>query len=239
MILYGIVFTLLATGLVWCLAPRLASNEHRGAFTQTVFRSNMGIFGLALSLNAYGEAVLAQAGVYLAVLTVLYNMLSVILLSRGLSQQAMKVMVTNPLIIGCVAGLVFAGMEWSLPVVLTTSLRYLADMALPMALLCIGGSLTWRGLLNLPRAVATATFWRLIVLPLLSVVMAVGLGFRGEALGILFFMMAAPTASVAFVMAHQMTTNAASTAQVIAVSTVLAPVTIAAGITLLTSLSLI
>lgn len=239
LILYGIGFTVFAAFAVWMVAPLLAQHEHRGVFTQNVFRSNMGIFGLALSLNAFGESVLAQAGVYLAVLTVIYNVLSVLVLSKGLSRQAMKSLLTNPLIIGCLFGLLFSATQWTLPKIIIKSLGYLADMALPMALLCIGGSMTWRSLISLPPVVLTATFCRLLVLPLLSVVLAVALGFRGHELGILFFMMAAPTASVAFVMAQQMTARAGSTAQIIAVSTLFAPVTIAVGITVLTTLSLI
>lgn len=236
---YGIIFTLAATAMTWLMAPLLARDEHPGVFTQNVFRSNMGIFGLALSLNAFGEAALAQAGVYLAVLTVLYNVLSVLVLSRGLSHHVVKTILTNPLIVGCLLGLLFSATQWEIPSVLAISLRYLADLALPMALLCIGGSLTWRSLLHLPKVVLTATVCRLLLLPIMAVLIAVVLGFRGVDLGILFFMMAAPTASVAFVMAHQMTANAASTAQVIAVSTLLAPLTIAIGLTTLTSLSLI
>lgn len=236
---YGIFFTLCSAALIWMLAPRLAENEHRGVFTQSVFRSNMGIFGLALSLNAFGDEVLAQAGVYLAVLTVLYNVLSVLLLARGLSQKALRSLITNPLIIGCIVGLLFSALQWQLPSILVKTLRYLADMALPLALLCIGGSMTWRSVIKVPSVVLTATLWRLLLLPLMSIVLAVAFGFRGQDLGILFFMMAAPTASVAFVMAHQMTTNAGATAQIIAVSTFFAPVTIAIGITILTTLSLI
>jgi predicted permease len=236
---YGIVFTVLAASVTWLLAPVLAKNEHPGVFTQNVFRSNMGIFGLALSFNAFGEAALAQAGVYLAVLTVLYNVLSVLMLSRSMSQKALKTVLTNPLIVGCLLGLLFSAKQWSLPGIIAKSLAYLADIALPMALLCIGGSLTLGSLNSLPKAVLTATVGRLLLLPLMAVLCAVALGFRGVELGILFFMMAAPTASVAFVMAQQMTADAASTAQVIAVSTLLAPITIAIGLSLLTTLSLV
>src|SRR5690606_16895416 len=80
-----LVFAVLAT-LISVLVIRVASIfvvEHakRGVFTQCAFRGNMAIMGLALCVNAFGESVLPVAAMYVAVMTVLYNVITVCLLT--------------------------------------------------------------------------------------------------------------------------------------------------------------
>jgi predicted permease len=68
---------------------------------------------------------------------------------------------------------------------------------------------------------------------------AVYYGFRGEDLGILFLMVSAPTAMVAFVMAREFAPGSEMTAEVIALTTIVMPVTVTAGLTVLGTLGLI
>ncbi len=83
LVLYALVATVVIFVLLdRCMAPLLPARHDRGAFVQGTFRSNMGIIGLAYCLSAFGEGVVAQASIYLAVMTILFNILSVITLSR-------------------------------------------------------------------------------------------------------------------------------------------------------------
>ena len=56
-------------------------HRDRGVFIQACFRSNLGVVGLALCANAYGDQGLALASALMASLTVSYNILSVAILS--------------------------------------------------------------------------------------------------------------------------------------------------------------
>ena len=57
--------------------------------------------------------------------------------------------------------------------------------------------------------------------------------------GLLFLMVGAPTAMVAFVMAREFAPGSGMTAEVIALTTILMPVTVTAGWTVLSSLGFI
>ncbi len=79
--------------------------EERGIVIQGGFRSNMGIIGLAYCVNAYGNQGLITASLYLALVTILFNVLSVITLSRSFNRGAgiratLLGIAKNPLILG-------------------------------------------------------------------------------------------------------------------------------------------
>jgi predicted permease len=79
----------------------------------------------------------------------------------------------------------------------------------------------------------------MVILPAAITVAAVHYGFRGEDLGILFLMVSAPTAMVAFVMAKEFADGGEMTAEVIALTTIVMPVTVTAGLTILATLNLL
>ena len=113
---YGEEARMLAAGLTTALGLFLASELYawrfvpdvrdRGVFVQGVFRSNMAIMGLAFVQNAYGDAGLPSGAVYVGVVTLLYNVLSVITLSRAQARSGRhrlldigRNILTNPLIV--------------------------------------------------------------------------------------------------------------------------------------------
>ncbi|MGB2149987.1 MAG: AEC family transporter, partial [Cobetia amphilecti] len=65
---------------------------------------------------------------------------------------------------------------------------------------------------------------------LLATTVAVLLGFRGTELGVLFLFFASPTAAASFVMVRAMGGNDRLAANIIAISTLMAGITITAGI---------
>jgi malonate transporter and related proteins len=150
LILYGIGATLVAFVLLELLASRLTSDKRlRGILVQGAFRANMGIIGLAYVNNAYGSQGVASVAMYVACLTILFNILAVVTLNRSLSQdkglqlgKILKDIAQNPLIIGIVAALPFAASDWQVPAVLMKTGHYLAQMTLPVALLCTGATLS-------------------------------------------------------------------------------------------------
>ena len=245
LILYG----LLATTVVFVALELLASRsvhprEDRGVVVQGAFRSNMGIVGLAYCVNAYGEAGLVAASLYLGLVTILFNILSVITLQRslhrgggGLGRMA-KGIATNPLIIGIVAGLAVSWTGLPLPQIALKSGQYFADLTLPLALLCTGASLNFRSLRDEMGSTVFASAAKLVAIPLLFVSGGVALGFRGIELGVLLLMSSAPTAAASYVMVRAMGGNAPLAANIIALTTLGSLLTTSAGITLLRALEL-
>lgn len=246
----GIILFALVTTAVWFLvlswlAPRLTPHrDERGVFVQGSFRGNMGIVGLAFCLNAFGAEAALLASVYLAIVTLLYNILSVITLSHWSSRKAaghpvfaaIKDILRNPLIIAILVATVIVVTDTPVPEWVLDTGDYFARMTLPLALICVGASLSWQGFVESGRITTWAALFKLIAIPLTGVLAARSLGYGGIELGVFYLMSAAPTAAASYVMVRAMGGNANLAASVIATTTVLSLVTTSIGLAVLRAL---
>ena len=242
---YGVV----ATVAIWLLMEALASfvvqpARDRGVVVHGAFRSNFGGVGLAYCANAYGEAGLTMASLYVGVLTIQVNILAVITLSRSLhrSQGVGKVVrgiATNPLILGILLALPVSAFAIPLPTVAMKAAGYIADMTLPLALLCTGATLDFRSLRSEAGNTALATFGKLVAMPLMFTLGAWAAGFRGMELGVLMLMASAPSAAASYAMVRAMGGNATLAANIIALTTLGSLLSTSAGVSLLRGFALI
>ena len=216
----------------------------QGVFVQGIFRSNMAIIGLATVANAYGERGLSIGAVYMGVVTILFNILAVITLSRvsksvddtWLSRSTMiiKKLFTNPLIIALVAA--FAYKASPLPPitgVIHTTGDLLAAVALPLALICAGASIDLKSMLHPSGLSMQASIGRIVVAPLIAIAIGLGFGLSGVHMGVLFLMAASPTAAASYVMAKAMGCNDVLAANILAFTTVVGMFGMAIGAAIL------
>lgn len=244
-VVFGVVFTGVWFVLLSLMAPWITPHrDERGVFVQGSFRGNMGIVGLALTLNAFGQEAALLASVYLAILTLMYNILAVITLSRWSSRtsdvhpvlQGARDILRNPLIIAILVAAVIAYLKVPVPEWVLNTGDYFARMTLPLALICVGGSLSWAGFVEAGRVTAWASALKLLLIPFSGVVIAYGLGYRGMELGVFYLMSATPTAAASYVMVRAMGGNANLAASIIATSTVLSLITTSMGLVVLRAL---
>ena len=211
------------------------SRDH-GVFIQGAFRGNLVTVGLAFCANAYGERGLAIAALPVAMTVVFYNVLSVYVLNRSLHPTRSSFKPTligiakNPLIIGIFLGLIINAIALPLPEPLLDSSKYLSQMVLPLALICIGGALNLMHFTRFDSATLSASIWKLILSPLLACGIAIYLGVRGDALAILFLLAASPTATSSFVMVQALNGNSELTANIIVQTTLASIVTVTIGL---------
>lgn len=235
----------LATFLVawgWAIwrIPRL----DRGVYVQGSFRGNNGIVGLALVASLYGDYGLSLGAVLTGLVILMFNGLSVMILAiytpvgQASVLGVLKGIARNPLIIGVLSALPFAYFEIGLPEWLNTSGEYFARMTLPLALICIGGTLTRSALRASSAMAASASLMKMIWLPALATLGAVAVGMRGPELGILFVYFACPTAAASFVMAKAAGANAELAAAIVALTTLMSVVSINAGLLILQAFGL-
>ncbi|UZJ44844.1 AEC family transporter [Marinimicrobium sp. C6131] len=243
-----ILFAVVAGAVIIFLLSLLTADgfvrdrRDRGVLAQAAFRGNLVIIGLAYCANAYGESGVAMAALPIAITIVLYNVLSVIALNRDLdSRRGMRGVfsgvVRNPLIIGIVAGLFYGWIQGPMPEPAQRAGRYLGEMSLPLALLCVGGALDLKSLRQVGGGALAATTWKLIVSPLVGVLLALALGLDGQALAVVFLLAASPTATASFVMVRAMGGNASLAATMIVQSTVFGLVTVTLGLWVLQALT--
>lgn len=226
---------------LWAGALML-SVPQRGAFIQASFRSNLGIIGLALCINAYGEEGGVLGALLLAVITPVYNLLAVFFLTR--QQQVrwlaqLRLILSNPLIIAIVLAVPFSALQWPLPEVALRVGNSLAAMTLPLALIGVGGSLSFAALRRGSAIVLHIVTLKLLVVPVIIAVAAWMCGFRGVELGVICLMFASPTAAAAFVMARSMGADAELTANAIALTTIGSVLTVSGFVYVLSLLPLV
>ncbi len=222
-----------------------AGGARQGRVRAGVFRSNMAIMGLAFVQNAYGNAGLPSGAVYVGVVTLLYNVLSVITLSRSGARAGRRRwlhigrnIVTNPLIVAIVSALLLQRLNIDLPRPVMQTARYMANIALPMALICAGATFDVRSVLDTSGISLQASIGRLVVAPLTAVAVGLAFGLRGIPMGVLFLMCAMPVAAASYVMAKAMGGNDVAAANIVGITTFGAMFSAAIGITVLRSTGL-
>jgi predicted permease len=168
-----------------------------------------------------------------------YNILSAIILAIYSPQAKADVwsvgksIVSNPLIIGVLAAIPFAAWQIPLPAWLLTSAGYFAQMSLPLALICIGATLTLDSLRQGTGMAISSSLMKVLWLPVLATLGAGLCGFRGADLGILFLYFVSPTAAASFVMAKAVGGNYQLASAIIVISTLATVITTNLGLLLL------
>jgi len=236
--IFGILFTLTTVLIFQLLSRVLISQDKRGVFVQGAFRGNLGIIGIALAINAYGPGILATASLYMALIAVIDNPLSVILL-KPKSKFSLKPIISNPILIAVLLGLLSSAINVNIPHFIKQSGQYLAQLTLPLALICIGGSLYWKNFRKNRKEVIWASICKLIIMPLLGTLAAIYFGFRGQNLGLIYLMLSAPTAVSSYIMAKKMSNYGTMAAEIIALTSASSTIVITLGLVLLKSMDLI
>ena len=216
----------------------------QGVFVQGIFRSNMAIIGLATVANAYGEQGLSIGAVYMGVVTILFNILAVITLSRvsksaddtwvSRSIMIVKKLFTNPLIIALVAAFAYKALPLP-PItgVIHTTGDLLAAVALPLALICAGASIDLKSMLHPSGLSMQASIGRIVIAPFVAIAVGLSFGLSGMHMGVLFLMAASPTAAASYVMAKAMGGNDILAANILAFTTVVGMFGMAIGAAIL------
>lgn len=244
-LLAGVLATLLVTLTSWFYSSwRQHATREQGIFVQGAFRSNLAIMGVALCISAYGERGAQLAALAVAVMTSLYNVLAVVVLNRSLGTgasigDAFLGVLRNPLIIGIAAGAAVSLSGIPVPAIVQPASVWLSAFFLPLMLICIGGAMKLSELRDSGPLAWESTFWRLVVSPLITVVLALLLGVRGEALGVLFLLVATPTAASGYIMVVAARGNGVLAANIIVLTTVFSAITLTVGLFLLSMFSLV
>ncbi len=236
-----LVFMLLTlTAFIFVKNPR-----DKGVYVQGAFRGNLAIIGLALCGNLYGDPGIAKASIFMSILSLVYNVLSIYILTTTLTNKKLNLITLlisitkNPLIIGIMLGISINLLHIPVHPVLMQTGDYLARLTLPIALLCIGASLSFADMKDTKVVASVAVIAKLIVTPIIITSIGYASGFSKIDLGILFLMSSTPTAAASYVMVKAMKGNETLAANIIVISTVASLFTVSIGLSFLKSFELI
>lgn len=237
LILFALISTFVFFLILWFLSSIFKLNENqKGVFIQGSFRGNYAIIGLALISSVLGNGALVKAAMLLAFVLPTYNLLSVIALSypsKNIKGTIVKDVLLNPLVIAVFLSVALNYIGFKPPEVINSTINYLANLTLPLALLSIGSSFTFKEIKNISNVTINSTILKLIIQPLVFTSIAYLFNFSQEEIIILFIFFACPTAIVSYIMAEAMNRDSKTAASIIAFSTILSIITITSGLFLI------
>ncbi|MEM8534206.1 MAG: AEC family transporter [Chloroflexota bacterium] len=176
----------------------------------------------------YGETGTVFVTLLIATGVPLVNVLCVLMLSRYGNMQVrspmaiVQAVVSNPLIIACVAGLLINSLALPVPSTALDIVGILSRAALPCGLLAVGAALVPSALGVHTRGVGVSVVARFVLLPIISVGTGMLLQLPQEALGVLIMFQIQPTSTASYVLARQLGGDAALMATIITIQTLFA-----------------
>lgn len=217
---------LVAVGLV---LTRPLMQMQGDAFTsvfQGAIRFNSYI-GVTMAAWLFGGRGIALAALCSAVLVPLVNVLAILVFARfgaarlNVRGVVMQV-VTNPLVLSCLGGLLLQALHTSLPVGLEPALKSLGAASMPMGLLCVGAALHFGAARRWVKPLVISSSVKFMVLPAVTFLIAKAVGANETTLLIAMLFQTLPTASSSYILARQLGGDAPLMAGITATQTVLA-----------------
>lgn len=233
------VVTVYLLSLLYALVMRMDPRKV-GSFSQACYRFNTYV-GMAVVLGVFGESGVRSFAVIISVSIPIINFLAVGTLlwfgrHRGGANLTLgffsKSIVSNPLILACLAGLVYSKLGVPFPGFVDSSFRLMAWLSLPLALLSIGGSLTLQKLRDYFLPAAASACFKLIALPCTGwlFLRLLAVDPRNAAIAMIFF--ALPTSAAIYILSSQLHSDVDLASASVVLSTLLSLISLSVAVTL-------
>jgi len=233
-LLITLLSVLAVFGVAWCVGLFWGIRQGAlGTFIQASFHGNLGYIGLAVAFYSLGNDGFVRASIIAGFTMILQNFLAVVALqwnsddiSAPENKRAVVLRVLgNPVILSAFAGILFSFSGLRLPMVMDRSLKILSGLALPMALLLIGASLSFKLIQAKIFQLFSSSFLKLILLPGLGVILyrLFHIDPQGYLPGLI--LLASPTATLTYIMAKEMNGDEDFAVAALSICTMLSAVT--------------
>ena len=198
-----------------------------GVYVQSQIRFNTYI-GLSIMSLLFGAQGMQMFAMMIALAIPLVNVISVLAFSQGQGLKPAQILfslIKNPLILGCVIGIVFNLLQLSLFSGLEQLFKILASMSLPLGLICVGAALQFAELKHDYSRLLLNTLGRLIVMPSLAYLICYALNLNQFETIILVVFFSLPTASASYILTRYFNGDSQLMAGVISLQTLCFAVT--------------
>lgn len=218
--------------VLWFLVPVFVKeNPQRGVMIQGIYRSNIVLFAIPLTVNIFGEEGAVVATAIVATIVPLYNVAAVVVLEyyRGTSVKIGKLLknvATNPLIMGAVVGLIFVFCKIRLPQMISKPLSQFSSMSTPLALFILGGTLQFSSIKKNAHLLFLALGIKMILLPFIAVFVSIFLDLQPIERFVYLMVFATPVAASSYPMAQSMGGDDKLAGEFVGISTILSAITI-------------
>lgn len=246
-VLFCFAVTFLGIVIAGLLSLLLKNRRIQGEFIQASYRSSAALLGIAFIQNIYGSAGIAPLMIIGSV--PLYNIMAVTVLSffsperkkldAGTVKKTWKGIVTNPIIIGILIGMLWSLLRLPLPEIAAKTVSSIGATATPLGLMAMGASFDFRKALGQKGPALAAFFLKLIGFCAVFLPIAAAMGFRQEKLVAILIMLGSATTVSCYVMAKNMGHEGTLTSSVVMLTTLGSAFTVTAWLYILKSLGLI
>ncbi len=209
-----------------------------GAFSQACYRFNTYI-GMAIVMTTLGETGIQYFGILIGFAIPIINILAVSTLIWYSGEKEniittatrlIKALVANPLILACAAGLFFARYGILFPQFIDNTFQLMTAVTMPLALISIGGGLTFSGIQHNTAISLIAAGLKILVLPmvgflLLKTFSITGIPFKA---GMIFFCL--PTSTAIYVLSSQLNSDTQLASAAIMMSTIFSFISLSVAI---------
>ena len=159
----------------------------------------------------------------------LYNIMAVIVLSflkpgvksidRPLLKKTISGILTNPIILGIVAGSLWSLSGLSMPLIMKKTVHNVAVLATPLGLMAMGASFNGKKAIASLKPAILASFNKLVLFTTIFLPLAVLLKFRRSELLSILVMLGSPTTVSCYIMAKNMDHDGALTSNTVLITT--------------------
>lgn len=228
--------TILSILISFGISCLLRNKSERGEFIQGSYRSSAALLGFAFIQNIYGTTGMAPLMVIGSV--PLYNICAVTVLSIfSPSNQGKKMdgklikktligIITNPIILGIVFGLIWSALPIEMPQILGSTLNKIGATATPLGLMAMGACFEFKKALSSGLTAGLASFIKLIGFGLIFVPLAILCGYTDQSLIAILVMLCSATTVSTFVMAKNMGHDGTLSSTIVMLTTLLSAFTL-------------
>jgi malate permease and related proteins len=227
----GYVFaTLLTLAALTALLGRALGwpRQTIAAAALVVLLPNAGNFGLSANLFAFGEAGVANAGLFFVASSILTFTIGVLIASSGHTHPlvAARGLVKVPAVWAVVAAMILILSGWRLPLPVERSIELLSSACVPIFIAILGIQLYGRGVRGPWQPVLGVSALRLLGGAATGIAMAPLLGLTGAARQAGVLQAAMPSAVICTILATEYDLEPEFVTSVVVVSTLLSPLTL-------------
>lgn len=238
----GKTFLVMLIGMLACIAAAyLVAAVMRmpaplmGTFVQGAFRGNLLYVGLPIIIYSFANSadysaaeIETLAFLVLAPLVPAYNIAAVLALlasrhklDRHAPARILRQLITNPLIIACLAGAVYSLVLPPLPTITVRTCAAVGQIALPLALLGVGAALVQGRIIGQRTYAFAGSVIKIAIAPIVGLLAAKLLGLGPAETRVAIIFLACPTATVSYIMAGQLGGDERLSAAMVLISTIL------------------
>ena len=245
-LLLAVILSLLLLIAILCLiVPHFVKERKRiGVVVQGIFRSNVLLYGLPLTINLFGEKSAATTAMIVTVCITIYNVMAVIVLEwfGGDSRTGVKDLLIgvckNPLLQGAVLGGILFAAHIRIPESVEKVVAAFSNMTSPLALFVLGATLHFPAIRRNAKYITGVLCIKMLLLPAIMLGLGLLLHLKGMELFLLVMVYATPVATSSYPMAQNMGGDGELAGQLVMLSTVASLFTLFFWIYLMKTLTL-